>query len=223
MPALSEPAAPEPAAPEPVAGEPAAPPRRLRRVPWREAPFAALDFETTGLDHGRDAVVSFGVVPVERGRVVLGGAVHRFVVPPLPSSPIAMRIHQILPQDLEGAPTIEEARGLLSRCLHGRFLLAWYADVEVAFLSRIFGVGQRTWWRRTVDVRRLALALEPEPRPGVRFGLSAVAERHGVPVSRPHEALDDALVTAQLFLVLASRLEARGRGTVRGLLRLTRA
>lgn len=201
---------------------PPAPPRRMRRASWRRAPLAALDFETTGLDHGRDAVVSFGVVPVEAGRVRYGEAVERYVVPPIPSSSKAIAIHHILPRDLVGAPTMEEARRTLAEHLEGRFLLAWFADVEVAFLARIFASRQRTWWRRTVDVRRMALALEGERRPGVRFSLTATAERYGVPVARPHEALEDALVTAQLFLVLASRLEERGRRSVGSLLRLTR-
>ena len=38
------------------------------------------------------------------------------------------------------------------------------------------------------------------------YALTQTAERFGVPVSDPHDALDDALVTAQLFLVLAGRL-----------------
>ena len=44
-------------------------------------------------------------------------------------------------------------------------------------------------------------------RPG-RSPLSSAAERHGVPVASPHHALDDALVTAQLLLVVAARLRA---------------
>jgi DNA polymerase III epsilon subunit-like protein len=43
-----------------------------------------------------------------------------------------------------------------------------------------------------------------------------------VPVASPHEALDDALVTAQLFLVLASRLEGRRLGSVGSFVRLTK-
>jgi DNA polymerase-3 subunit epsilon len=202
--------------------EPAAPPRALRRRSWREVELAALDFETTGLDYGKDAIVSFGVVPVREARVIVREAVHQLVVPAVPSSAIAMRIHHILPQELHGAPSIEEARRLLSRSLHGRFVLAWFADVEIAFLSKVFEMRERTWATRTIDVRELALALEPERDPGVRFSLSAVAERYGVPVVSPHEALDDAVVTAQLFLILATRLEARGAGSVRSLLRMTR-
>jgi len=60
---------------------------------------------------------------------------------------------------------------------------------------------------------------EDPPRP---FTLSSVAEGLGVPVASPHHALDDALVTAQVFLIAASRLEARGVRTVRELQRTVR-
>lgn len=200
---------------------PAGPPRGSRRRPWREVEFASLDFETTGLDYGRDAVVSFGVVPVRSGRVVVGEAVHQLVVPGVAASPSAMKIHHILPQDLHGAPSVDEAREALSGALEGRFVLAWFADVEMAFLRRIFGGRLGGWARRTVDVRRLALELE-RAHPDSRDTLSATAGRYQVPVASPHEALDDALVAAQLFLVLATKLEERGFGSVRSLLKLTR-
>jgi DNA polymerase-3 subunit epsilon len=201
---------------------PAAPPRRLRRRSWREAEFASLDFETTGLDLANDAVVSFGVVPVIGGRVIVGEGIHQLVAPAVPSSPVSMKIHRILPRDLAEAPALEGARERLRAELAGRYLLAWYAGVELAFLRRMFGGRRRAWIRRTVDVRDLAIAVEGAD-PDVRFGLSTTAERYGVPVANPHEAFDDALVTAQLFLVLAARLEAAGGGSARDLLRLTRA
>jgi DNA polymerase-3 subunit epsilon len=74
-----------------------------------------------------------------------------------------------------------------------------------------------------VDVRPLA-RLVPEPVPaGLPNGtLSAVARRFGVPVDRPHHALDDAMTTAQLFLVLMPKLERVGIRTPRQLLRASR-
>jgi len=48
--------------------------------------------------------------------------------------------------------------------------------------------------------------------------LTAAAERYSVPVANPHHALDDALVTAQLFLVTATKLGGR-RASVRDLAR----
>jgi DNA polymerase-3 subunit epsilon len=197
------------------------PARSARRVSWRRATFASLDFETTGLDYRRDEIVSFGVVPVASGRVILRRATRRLVAPAVPMSAASVRVHQLLPGELRSAPELAVARKELAAALEGRFVLAWFADVEIAFLARIFGDGRRSWRRRTIDVRRLAIAVEGLD-PNSRMTLSAAAGRLGVPVASPHDALDDALVAAQLFLVLADRLERAGAGTVADLLALTR-
>jgi DNA polymerase-3 subunit epsilon len=200
-----------------------APPRRARGLPWREAEFAALDFETTGLDYARDTVVSFGVVPVQRGRVVLARSVHQLVRSAVPPSPRSQTIHQLRPRDLAGSPRLEEAGRILARAISGRYLLVWFADVEVNFLASIFGGGRRRWRRRTIDVRRLAMAADgPDVDPGAGYGLTATARRYGVPVAAPHEAFDDALVTAQLFLVLVGKVTGRSDPPTRQLLRLGR-
>jgi DNA polymerase-3 subunit epsilon len=197
------------------------PPRRRRWGSWRKAEFAALDFETTGLDRERDAVVSFGVVPVRGGRVIAGEALHRLVIPDVPSSSESMTIHGILPRDLEGALPLGEGAASLGAALDRRFVIAWYANVEIDFLGRLLG-DRRSWVRRTIDVRQMVIELEGFDQ-DVRQSLSSAAEHYGVPVADPHQALDDAMVTAQLFLMIAARLEARGTTTVGGLLRLTRA
>ena len=98
---------------------------------------------------------------------------------------------------------------MLRDAIRGRYLLVWYADVEVHFLSAIFGTSARSWRRRTIDVRNLAIEADGGPRSARRefgYGLSWAAGRLGVPVASPHDALDDALVTAQAFLILAGRL-----------------
>ena len=206
----------------PVSGRrPRKPARSARRGSWRQAEFAALDFETTGLDRERDAIVSFGVVPVRAGRAVVGESVHRLVAPTVPPSAESMRIHGILPRDLEDALRPAQASAALAAAIQRRYVLAWYAGVEIDFLARMFG-RRRAWVRRTIDVRQMVIELEGLDQ-DVRQSLSSAAEHYGVPVANPHEALDDAMVTAQLFLLVAARLERRGLGTVGDLLGLTRA
>ena len=203
---------------------PPAPAHGDRRLPWRSARFAALDFETTGLDYARDAVVSFGVVPVERGRVHMAGAMRQLTRPDVPPSPRSQTIHELRPKDLDDAPPLEEAGARLADALAHRFLLVWFADVEVHFLGRIFDGGTRRWRRRVIDVRTLAIAADDagaSARRAPGYALSATAQRYGVPVDDPHDALDDALVTAQLFLVLAPRVAGES-ATVRRLLRAGR-
>lgn len=204
---------------------PASPGRAPAAVGWREGEYAALDFETTGLDYARDVVVSFGVVPVRGGRAIVGDSAHELVRPAVAPSPRSQTVHLLRPQDLADAPPIEVAREHLRSLLARRYVLAWFAEVEVRFLDRIFGGGVRTWRRRTIDVRNLAIAAEGKPtslraEPG--FALGTVARRYGVPVANPHEAYDDALVTAQLFLVLVSKLPDLAAPTVRELLQLGR-
>ena len=134
---------------------PARPPRSARRLPWREAGFAALDFETTGLDPARDDVISFGVVPISDGRIDLSGVLYREVSPRVEPRHSSIRIHHLRAQDLATAPPMSAVVDGFRDALAGRVILAWAAGVEISFLRRIFGGGERRWRGRTIDVRTL--------------------------------------------------------------------
>lgn len=185
---------------------PAPPGRHLGRRSWRLADLVSLDFEATGLDLERDKIISFGTVPIRNARIDVGDAVYQIVDPEeVPPSPESIVVHGLRPIDLAGAPSIEVAGRSLFDALDGRFLVTWWAPVEAGFLDKIFGGGLRSWRRRAIDVRELLIALEglsAEP-----LTLTQAAERFDVPVASPHHALDDALVTAQLFLVVAAKLK----------------
>lgn len=198
-------------------------PRGFGSGPWREAAFASLDFETTGLDPGGDDIISFGVVPIERGRIAPGRSTYHEVRPDRPLKPASIVVHGLRPVDLETASSLGAVVGDLRAALAGRYVLAWAATVEAASLAKAFG-RRPSWWRRQIiDVFRLALLLDrSEPGSSRDRSLTAVAERLGVPVERPHHALDDALTTAEVFLVLLPELERRGISTPRRLLRASR-
>jgi DNA polymerase-3 subunit epsilon len=195
---------------------PAPPPRRDRRLPWRRLELVALDFEATGLDFARDTIVSFGVVPIRDGRIDVGDAVYELVDPgEVAPSPASVTVHGLRPLDLRGAQGLDAARVALASLISGRFLITWAGMVEAGFLDVLYGGGVRSWLRRCIDARELMFALEADPP--APFTLTAVAEGLGVPVASPHNALDDALVTAQVFQMAATRLEARGVTTARAL------
>ena len=201
-----------------AAGPPRAPSWQRRR-PWNAVDLLSLDFEATGLDFRRDRIVSFGAVPIHRGRVDVGEAVYQLVDPGhVQPSNESITVHGLRPVDLRGAPSIEATRVALAAAIGGRFLVTWWAGVEAAFLDKIYGGGVRRWLRRAVYVRDLVIALEGDA--GRQLTLTAAAERFGVPVANPHHALDDALVTAQLLLVTASRLSRVSRTQIRDLQRL---
>jgi DNA polymerase-3 subunit epsilon len=208
-----------------TSGRPNAPKRRSRRGDWRSAELVALDFETTGLDLDRDEVISFGLIPVLGGRIDLSGQLYQEVAPGVEPSRSSIPIHHLRAQDLATAPAMQEVADAFRGALSGRFILAWAAEVEIAFLRKVFGGGRRAWRRRTIDVRTLIMAVERPSGDAGRgpgyYALSAAATRFGVPVEQTHHALDDAFMTAELFLVAANALGARGRGSIRDLLRIT--
>jgi DNA polymerase-3 subunit epsilon len=200
------------------AARPAAPHRRARRAPWRSTELVALDFEATGLDFQRDTIISFGAVPILQGRIDIGACHYQLVDPgEVGPSRESIVVHGLRPLDLEGAPSLESAKEALGSVIAGRFLVTWWAPVEAGFLDNLFGGGVRSWMRRAVDVRDLMIALEGSEANSIT--LTQAADRNGVPVTNPHHALDDALVTAQLFLVMAAKLAAQAT-TVAGLRRL---
>lgn len=204
---------------------PSRPPWPSRRIPWTRVALAALDFETTGLD-ASDTVVSFGVVPVLDGRIALAGSVYRTVGVASDLSARSIVVHGLLPSDLADSPPMHEVLPILRDALDGRYLLTWAAGLEATFLAKLFGGEPRRWLRRSIDVLGLAIHVDRlegrEPERG-DYALSAAAERSGVPVEQPHHAFDDALTTAQMFLILASKLSREGFDTPRRLIGASRS
>lgn len=205
-----------------MTARPKGPPFGSGRKAWRTAAYASLDFETTGLDLDRDDVVSFGVVQLDGGLVHPGDATYREVAPSVALTGETIVVHGLRPMDVAEAPPMADVADDLRRALDGRYLLAWSAQIEAAFLARTFGGSATRWRRRIIDVLRLALLVDRSDGPDRDFSLTAVARRIGVPVEHPHHALDDALTTAEVFLVLLPELERRGIATPRRLLHASR-
>ena len=151
-----------------TSARPDAPERRSRRGAWRSGELVALDFETTGLDLDRDEVISFGLIPVLGGRIDLSGQLYQEVAPGVEPSRSSIPIHHLRAQDLATAPAMQEVADAFRGALSGRFILAWAAEVEIAFLRKVFGGGNRAWRSRTIDVRTLIMAVErPAAGPGI--------------------------------------------------------
>lgn len=194
---------------------------RRRWRPWQEQTYLALDLETTGLRPATDEIVSVGAVPIRGGTIRWGERMYTMVrgggsatVTPGP-----LGVHQILPGEAGTGPDLEWVVSAIRGRLDTAILVVHHAAVDVRFLRRAFrDCGQR--WPRppVIDTvrllsmfeRRLA-QLEPYPAPVPR-GLAEARRRLQLPAHRSHHALADALATAELFLALRARLDARRVG-----------
>lgn len=189
---------------------------RLGPVDWRGLTLWALDLETGGLSPRTDPILSIGMVPVRAGAIAVGRGLHAVVRPEVPPGEESLKVHHILPRDLEGAPPLETLLPAVADRLRDGIAIVHQRSVDVPFLRAAFRRGGLEMPPfLVVDTVHLLLRyahrhghLTPERRE-FPTGLAEARARFGLPRHRAHEALSDAVATAELFLLLAHRLRAR--------------
>jgi DNA polymerase-3 subunit epsilon len=193
-----------------------------RDTAWREAGLCVLDLETTGLDAPDDEIVAFATMPIDGGRASVRGAQSRLVRPRRMPSPDSIRIHGLRSEDLAGAPALSEVLGELLTALAGRALVAHVASLEERFLRRALHAAGISFRNPVIDTHALAVELYSRRRmPGPEaVRLAPLARELDLPVHRPHDAAGDVLTTAQVFLALATQLDAIESQTIGSLCEL---
>lgn len=170
--------------------------------------YLAVDLETTGLDPARNHIVSIGYVPIRRLRIRVSEAAHLYVRID-GSVEQSATIHHIRDADLcDGVPEADALARLLEALRH-RVLIVHHAPMDLGFLNaacrRHFGVPLLV---RIVDTLDLARQRRTRGENQVREGelrLNALRTDYRLPRYGAHDALTDALATAELFLAMLPR------------------
>jgi DNA polymerase III epsilon subunit-like protein len=177
----------------------------------------------TGLDPRSDEIIAVGAVPIDGGRIVLGGGMYTLVNSRLRSNLRAVVIHKLRVPDLAGAPPLDEAMDRMLELLSGRVPVFHTAAIETAFLTRQFG-RRRLRLPEAADTEvlgRMWLRQRDGSAPE-GISLTGLANALGQPAETPHHALGDALTTAKAFIALASLLDTVAPQTVGSLVGASR-
>ncbi len=180
------------------------------RTGWRDARFAVIDIETTGLDPAVDEILSIGLVPVDEGRIRVGGALYRTLRADREPTEDTILVHGIRPMDVRGGQDPATAWAEVVAALHERVVVVHVQWVERTFLTPVLRAHGGEFPTSVVDtdvLMRRHLLREGRPASHAHVALGEAAAELGLPVHRPHHALGDALTTAQLFLGLATRYD----------------
>ena len=183
------------------------------RAGWREVSYCAIDVETTGLDLRRDSIISIGSAAIRDGRIVCRDSYYSLIRPACPVSVSSMRVHCLRPADLEDAPGARDVGQEIARQLAGRIVVAHAAWIERAFLTRLLRQAGVRFAAPVIDTAALARALgyAQGSRHGREPSLELLARQLSLPVYAPHHALGDAVTTAAVFLVMATKAGKPGR------------
>lgn len=186
--------------------------------------FLSFDTELTGLNPRKDEIVSIGAVRIVGMRIVLGDNFLSYVRPSGELPKDSTLIHKITPDKIRDAPDpVDILPDFVGYC-GSSILVGHYVSLDVAFLNKALrkhmgGVISNP----CVDSMRLARALhELKRRAGkhrlsleTSFNLGALAREHGLPIFEQHDALEDAIQTAYLFVFLVQKLREAGFVTLR--------
>lgn len=182
---------------------------RLQRLSERAPPsphrlhseirYVTVDVETTGLDMRRDRVLSIGAAAVVGERIDLAQTFEVVLRQPASSSHDNILVHRIGGQrQLHGVAPDEGLTRFLEYVNHSP-LVAYRAEFDRTMIDRalheVLGERTRSLW---IDLAQLLPALYPGNECRT---MDDWLDRFGIRMLARHDALADALATAQMLLV----------------------
>ena len=179
---------------------------------WNTRDYLVLDMETTGLNATNDHVLSLGWVIIEQGSIKLATA-QLLLVNHGPVSASTVGLHMITDEDLNRqgiAP--QTALDQLQQALTNKFLIVHHAPIEASFLKHLWQQFNRpAITLNIIDTLLFERTQKSKTQEYFRddaFRLNNCRRRYSLPDYSSHNALTDALATAELFLAQAAHIRA---------------
>ena len=178
---------------------------------WEKVPFLVADAEMSSMDANTGELLSVGWVVVENGGINLGTAQHHLLRTENSVGQSAT-IHNLRDYDLIDADTNDHVMGHFLEVAAGKVLVFHNAALDMAFLNKV----SRREFKAPILMPVVDTLLQEEKllrrrehvmQPG-ELRLQGCRNRYGLPHFHGHNALLDALATAELLIALASRRSA---------------
>lgn len=173
------------------------------KADFTQVSYLAADFEMTGLNAQTDHILSIGYVPVEQQKVVVSGARHILINSDLGVGQSAV-IHGIHDRDIEQATPLAVAMDMFLEALAGKVLLLHCAHLDMAFINRacvaLYGQELLVPVVDTMALEKIRVSRQGENGVTESLRLGDCRRRYHLPDYAAHNALIDAVSTAELFL-----------------------
>ncbi len=173
-------------------------------TPISKVSILAVDFETTGLDAKADKLLSVGFVMIENEQIKLSSCYHQIINTKAKLEESNVIIHQITDAQKEQGLPLHVVVEQLLKALAGKVMLVHFARIERQFLQQacleLYGlvpdfpiIDTLVIAKRQLDQRDVAY--DPS-----ELRLSNLRHKYQLPAHHGHNALNDAIATAELLL-----------------------
>ena len=173
--------------------------------------WVSLDCETTGLNVGKDEIISIGAVRIVGNRIMTSERLELLVRPERGVSAESVRIHRLRERDVAQGLPIDEAMTRLMHFIGSRPIVGYYLEFDVAMLHRaIFPMLGQGLPQPKIEVSRLYYdykfrQLPPYQQQGnadIDLRFATLMDDLGLPQRDAHDALNDAVMAALAFIKL---------------------
>lgn len=173
----------------------------------------AFDCETTGLDVRRDDIIAIAAIRIRGNRILTSERFQAIVRPKARMNIDAIRVHRLREMDVAQG---DEVATVISQFLHfisGRPLVGYYVNFDVRMVNKYLrGLIGITLPNRLIEASELYYDRKyGDAPPGTTVDLSfrAILDDLDLPRLDQHDAFNDALMTAMMYLRLRD-LQERG-------------
>jgi len=170
-----------------------------------EEEIVVFDCETTGLNPKVDDIISIGAVKIKGNKILTNQAIHLFIKQNKQINPESIAIHKIRHCDLDGAMSIDEAIEKFLYYIGNRKLAGYYLEFDVAMINRytkpMFGI---TLPNKQEEVSAIYYDKKicPIPQHHIDLRFDTIISDLSLPKLQAHDALNDAVMTAMIYIKL---------------------
>lgn len=200
-----------------------APPSWLKKIllrDCRQVEFLSVDLELTSLDAQAGEILSVGFVPIIDGFIRPGLGRH-ILVSDNSGVGQSATIHGIRDCDTQMGESLRSVIDMLKLEAQGRVMIFHHAGLDLSFLSK-----QDDWFSGQWAVDTLQIEHVRRQRQGLHVDnalrLQQCRDRYNLPAYKAHNALTDALSTAELFLAQLAYLGGNEGMTLKEMIKLSR-
>lgn len=165
--------------------------------------FVALDLEATGLSSKTDRIIEIGMVRYRDAKET--DSYQTFINPGRRLEENIKELTHITDEDVENAPEFKDVCEEIRTFLGEDVLVGHHVITDFALLKKEFLSLKVSFDKEAIDTLRIARAMHPELS-SKRLG--DMCKEYQIQINA-HRALEDARATAQLYLKMAEKFEAK--------------
>lgn len=170
-------------------------------TPLYDLPVYALDFETSGLDHKKDQILSVGGIALDRHGIDFSTAFHHLLKRRDGVRGETAVINMITPELLEKGEDPHRVMQELIQKLAGKIVICHCAIIEYSFLKRSLCLKDHDELPMIfLDTMAIERSLIKERGDPSRYSLNLIRKRRALPTYNAHNALIDSIAAAELFM-----------------------